>query len=353
MSNRCGSSFTFSRRSLLKGAAAGAAAAAAGGFPGLVRAKPSQMVIASGGGKIDEALTKAYYQPWSAKTGIRIVSTPNPAAKLQAMVEQKAVEWDVVQIPAELAAMLARKGLLEPLDYSVIDKKSLLPGVAHSHFVLFDVAAYHIAWNTKNLKGETPPQTWKEFWAVSGRRGLWKRPFQTMEAALMADGVDKGRLYPLDVERALRSLAKVKESTLWWDRGAQSAQILIDGEVKVGATWNGRVYEPKLSGAPVDYHFNQAVLVSDAWVVPKGAPNKRESMAFIAMALEAEHQAAFSREIPYGPTNPSALKLLDPALLASLPSSEENLKKGVFLDVDWWADNGDRVGERFNEWILG
>ena len=341
-----------SRRRFLR-SAAGIGASALAGFPPLVHAKPSRMVIGSGGGALDDAYKAAYYEPWRTQTGIPIVSTPNPAAQIKAMVEQKAVEWDVAQVAAEVAATLARQGLLEPLDYTVIDKSVLLPGMAHEHLLMSDIAAYHIAWNTKQVRSQSAPQDWAQFWKAPGRHGLWKRPFQTMEVALMADGVPPDKLYPLDVDRALLSLDKIKPSIFWWERGAQVAQILIDGEVEISAAWNGRVNQPKLDGAPVDFHFNQAVFISDAWVVPKGAPNKRESMEFIASTLSAERQAAFARKIPYGPVNPAALKLLDAALLRALPSSSENFSKGVGLDINWWADNGDKTSERFNKWLLG
>ena len=350
--SRTGNRGGIDRRMLIKSAAA-ATVFGVVGAPRLARAKPSQMVISTGGGALDDAYKAAYFEPWTAKTGIAITTGPNTGAKLKAMVEQKAVEWDVSQQPAELAATMAKQGLLEPLDYSIIDKSKLIKGVAFDHFVMGDIAAYHIAWNTKLVKPGAEPKDWPGFWAFSGRRGLWKRPYQTMEVALMADGVDKDKLYPLDVDRALKSLAKIKDGVYWWERGAQVAQILIDGEVEVTAAWNGRVYDPKKSGAPVDYHLNQALLVADAWLVPKGAPNKRESMEFIALALEAERQAAFAQKLPYGPVNGDALKLLPKETLAILPSAEENLKRSTFLDVNWWADNGERTEAAFSKWISG
>lgn len=341
-----------SRRRFLRSSAAVGASAVLG-FPAQAQQKPSRLVIASGGGALDEAYKVAYYEPWRTQTGMSIVSSPNAAAQLKAMVEQKAVEWDVAQVAAEVAATLGRQGLLEPLDYSVIDKSVLIPGVAHETFLMSDVAAYHIAWNTKQVKTPAAPKDWAQFWKAPGRHGLWKRPYQTLEVALLADGVSADKLYPLDVDRALKSLDKLKANIFWWERGAQVAQILIDGEVEMSAAWNGRVHQPKLDGAPVDFHLNQSVLISDAWVVPKGAPHKRESMQFIASTLAAERQAAFTRKIPYGPVNPAALKLLDAQLLAAIPSSSENIRKGVFLDVNWWADNGEKTGERFNKWLLG
>ncbi|MCC6471079.1 MAG: ABC transporter substrate-binding protein [Alphaproteobacteria bacterium] len=337
------------RRGAMKGVAA---ASLALGLPAILRAAPSQMVVATGGGKLEEAYQKSVYTPWTAKTGIKIVGAPNTSAKLKAMVEQKAYEWDICQVAAEFAAQAAKQGLLEPLDYGVIDKSKMLPNTCFEHFIVSDVVAYHIAWNTKNVKPGAEPKNWAEFWKAPGRRGLWKRPFQTMEVALMADGVDKDKLYPLDVDRALKSLDKIKASTLFWNTGAQSAQILIDGEVEISATWNGRVHDPKRAGAPVDYHYNQALFVSDAWAIPKGAPNKKEAMEMIALAMSPRGQADFAKLIPYGPTNTAALALLDAPTLEALPSSEANFKKGVFLDVTYWADNGDRVGPMFEKWVL-
>src|SRR5579872_621226 len=201
---------TLDRRALIKSAAA-AAALGVVSAPRLTRAKLSQMVISTGGGALEEAYKAAYFAPWTAKTGIAITTGPNTGAKLKAMVEQKAVEWDVSQQPAELCATMAKQGLLEPLDYSIIDKTKLIKGVAFDHFVMCDIAAYHIAWNTKLVKPGAEPRDWPAFWSFAGRRGLWKRPYQTMEVALMADGVDKDKLYPLDVDRALKSLTKIKD----------------------------------------------------------------------------------------------------------------------------------------------
>ena len=84
----------------------------------------------------------------------------------------------------------------------------LPPGVAKPHYLASDVAAYVMAWNTKLVSADAAPRSWKEFWDVArlpGKRGLWKRAPQTLEVALMADGVEPRNLYPLDVDRAFRS----------------------------------------------------------------------------------------------------------------------------------------------------
>ena len=342
-----------SRRSLAK--LTGAAAAVSLSMPAIVRAAPSSIVVATSGGKLTEAFTEAYFKPFTAKTGIEIVSTTNTYSKLKAMVDAGAVEWDVMQLDSAPAASNAKLGLLEKLDYGVIDKSSIIPGLPREHYLPCDVVAALLAWNTKNVKPEAAPRTWADMWDLkrfSGQRGLWKQPFQTLEIALMADGVDKDKLYPLDIERALKSLEKIRPQIFWWTSGGQSAQILIDGDLAAEMAWNGRVHDPKLQGAPIDFHFNQALLVADSLVVPRGAKNKKEAMAFIAFALQPERQAAYSAVIPYGPVNQKALPLIDPKRLPLLPSSGGNLPLGSFQNFDWWADNGQKVGERFNSWML-
>lgn len=310
-----------------------------------------QLVFASGGGKLEETYKKTVFGPFKEKTSNDIVTTANEGAKLKAMVEQRQVEWDMMQGPAEQLIVFGRQGLFEPIDYTNIDKASMLDGTVNEFFALTDVAAYNIGWNTDNLKGN-PPQSWADVWAYDGRIALWKRPFQTLEVALLADGVALADLYPLDLDRAFKSLDKIKSKVVWWERGAQGAQVFLDGEVDVGAIWNGRVHQPKLDGAPVDFQFNQAIFVNDAWAIPKGAPHKKEAMELLAFALAPEQQAAFARELPYGPVNRAALALLDDKVKATLPSSEENFKKGRLLDLAFWADNSQKVTERFNSWLI-
>ncbi len=307
-----------------------------------------RIVMANGGGKLGDAYQSSILGPWSKSTGIEVVATNNNPAQLKAMVEQKNMQWDLMQGPAEGFAVYAKQGLFEPIDYAVVDKSKLLPDMAHEFFVMTDFVAYHIAWNTKNLKSR-PPQTWAELFAVPGRIGLWKRPFQTLEVALLADGVPLNKLYPLDLDRAFASLTKIKPKLLMWDSGAQGAQFLIDGEVDAGAIWNGRVHEPKIAGAPVDFHFNQAILVSDAWAIPKGSPNKKRAMELLAYATTADAQAAFAKIIPYGPTNPGSLALLDDKTKANLPKLGSQT---AMLSIDYWANNQAKAQERFDKWLL-
>ena len=311
---------TTSRRRLLR---TGFGAATLLAAPRIVRAADTQMVVVSSGGALEDAYRESIYKPWTQKTGIQVVTGPNAAAKLKAMVDAKAVEWDVAQLDAAAAATAARLGLLEKLDYSVIDRNGVLDGMARDYYIVSDLAGTVLSWNTDRLKG-TPPATWAEAWDLkkfSGSRGILKRASQTLEIALMADSVTPDKLYPLDVPRALRSLEKIKSQIYWRDSGAQGAQIIIDGDVSMAMEWQGRVDAPKKAGAKVDYHLNQALYASDTWAVPKGAKNIKRSMEFIAFAMQGPQQLAYSKLLPYGPVSKVAISMMDPTQLARSPSS--------------------------------
>lgn len=341
-----------SRRTALK---LGLGSVALVSAPTVMRAQSDSMVIVSSGGVLEDSYKESIYKPWTQKTGAQVITGPNPVAKLKSMVEANAMEWDVMQVDAAVAAQLARQGLLEPLDYSIIDKSDIIPGMAREHYLASDISGTVIAWNTDSLKGAPPPVSWAQVWDLNrypGKRGILKRASQTMEIALMADGVDKDKLYPLDVERALKSLAKIKERTYWWESGAQGAQILIDGEVPIAMEWIGRVQVPKKGGAKVDYNLEQTLYASDSWTVPKGVKNKKRSMEFIAFALQAPQQYAFSKLLPFGPVSKKAVSLMDPEQLAQSPSAPNILSKGTFINFDWWADNNQKVSEEFNRWIV-
>ncbi len=122
-----------------------------------------------------------------------------------------------------------------------------------------DVVATCVAWNTKNVKPAQVPHTWAELWDLkrfSGQRGMWKQPYQVMEIALMADGVPLDKLYPLDVDRALKSLDRIKPEIFWWTSGARSGADPDRWRCRRRSmAWNGRLFDPKQSGAARRFRF--------------------------------------------------------------------------------------------------
>ena len=134
-------------------------------------------------------------------------------------------------------------------------------------------------------------KTWADFWNVEkfpGRRSLRKNPIDSLEQALMADGVSIDQLYPLDVDRAFKSLDKIKQHVdVWWTGGAQSTQLLQSGEVDLISGWNARLQSAIDGGAPATIVWDQGLYSIEGWAIPKGCPRADAAKQFIKFCSTA------------------------------------------------------------------
>src|SRR5260370_8215446 len=202
------------------------------------------LTFASFGGAYQAAQRKALLDPIEKMLSITIKEdTLTGIADVRAQVRANAVKWDVADLGAASCARGSAEGLFEPLDYSVIKTDGIDKSMYHNDWIGVIYYSTVIAWNTQKY-GQNGPQSWADFWDAKkfpGTRSLSRGAGETFEVALMADGVDPAKLYPLDVERALKSLERIKPNVVaWWASGAQSAQLLKDGEADMVAIWNGR-----------------------------------------------------------------------------------------------------------------
>src|SRR5262249_15994562 len=78
-----------------------------------------RIIVAQPGGPYEVGLTKAFAEPFTKKTGIEVAMVARPffpSAQVQAQVEAKTYQWDVVSLSAFDVEILARKNLLEELN---------------------------------------------------------------------------------------------------------------------------------------------------------------------------------------------------------------------------------------------
>lgn len=306
------------------------------------------------GGDPQKVQAKAFFEPAMKELGISILQDSHGGyAKIKAQVLSGSPSYDLVALGCAEAARAAKEGILEPLDYSLIpNAHDLDPKLRATDYVGEWTFSTVIAWNTKTVK--TPPKTWAEFWDVKkfpGKRALSANPRQMLEIALIADGVPADKLYPLDVDRAFKKLEEIKPFlTLWWSSGAQSVQLLNDGEVDLLAIWSGRVQAAMEAGASANYTFNQGIFDVECFMVPKGAKHKVSAMKVINVMLAPKNQATAASLIDYGPVNPKAYDtgIIPAERLKRLPSAPENLKLQVLLDPAWYAT--DDANKAFTRW---
>lgn len=313
------------------------------------------LVFVDWGGTNTDARIEKNIKPFEEKTGIKVtVVTPSDYAKLIAMVENGTTEWDVMNCDAYWGVYAGKKGYLEPIDYKVVTEK-LDKAVELEHVVGAEVYDSVLSYNADKYKDDTAPKSWADFYDLEkfpGKRAVWQYPVTVLESALLADGVPMDKLYPLDLDRAFAKLDTIKDSIVWWTKGAQPAQMLSTGEADIALAWSGRIMNAKDEGAPLSLTYNEGMRIAAGWVVPKGAPNKENAMKFINFISSAQQQAAFSSQIPYGSTNPDAVKLLSEEQIERIGQSKEQVAHEFYIDNSYWADHLTEVVERFNAWLL-
>ena len=345
------------RREFLAGAAGGIAAVAGAGLPRATFAKET-LTVADPGGVWTLAADGAFVKPFEKENGVEINHIARqhyPSVEIKANVEAKAYTWDVVIATDADVFELEPQGLLEPLDWSGDDMAQIMPEAKKPDWMGSDIYATILAWRTDKY-GNNGPKSWADFWDVQkfpGRRAMHKHPIDMLEIALLADGVPKDKIYPIDMDRALKKLDQIKPHVaVWWTGGAQTTEMLQSGEVDMLPTWNGRAQAVIDAGGPVAIEWSQGLFALEGWVIPKGDPQTALGKKFIKYCANAKRQAEFVSALPYGPTNPKAYDYIPKERAKFLPTAPENFPKLIQSNNEWWGKNKEKALERFNAWLL-
>lgn len=316
--------------------------------------------IMSFGGAYQEAQRKAVFEPYTAKTGIKIVEQEygGEIAKIKAMIESGNTTIDVVDVDAPTLLQGCDEGIFEEIDWSQIGpQEEWIEGTTSECGVGTIVYATVLAYDgAKFPDGVTTIKDLFDTERFPGKRGLWKNPATNLEFALLADGVAPAEVYdvlstPEGVDRAFAQLDTIKSSIVWWEAGAQAPQLLASGEVALTTAWNGRIYNANKEGKDFRIVWDNQILDSNFWAIPKGAKNIDASVEFIKYAVEPKVLAEMTKYIPYGPVRKSATEFVAPADAVNLPTSPENLTVSLTLDNAFWADHGDEIRRRFTTWL--
>ncbi len=326
------------------------------GVATVAAAHAAEITVASGGGVYQDAQRAAFFTPTAEKMGITILeASTNGLPEIRVQVQSGSPSWDIANTSAEECAIGSKEGLFEPLDKSIVKEDGIDPRLVGPDWTANLYYSTVIAWNTDTVGADGKvPEGWADFYDTDkfpGDRAIYDHPRGNLEAALLADGVAPEDLYPLDVDRAFRKLEELKpDITVWWASGAQSAQLLKDGEADLIQMWNGRADAAIKDGAAGAYNYDQGILMADCFVIPKGAPNKDLAMEALGYFVAPEQQALLPLHIAYGPINAKAFDV--PGVLteeqkAEVNSSPGNAAKQVVLDVAWWGEHGAEMMERW------
>jgi putative spermidine/putrescine transport system substrate-binding protein len=323
------------------------------------------IVVASYGGTFAQRQRKAYFDPFTEKTGIKVVDVTaggDAWGKAAAQIRAGNVEWDLTSsnyVGDMMAAV--KKGCVEEVDYNIVrDAKDLVPGAAVKWGVGSSIVSYVVAYNTKAFPEGRHPKTWADFYDVEkfpGPRAMhnWGNPDLILFSALVADGVPPEKLIPIDFDRAFKKLNQIKKHVrLWYSSGDQLSQALQSGEVVLANSHIARAINARNSGAPIAIEWNQGMYTFAFWCIVKGAPHKNETLQFLNFSCRPENQAIFTQMYPNSPTHPKALEYLPAEMIKDQVIFPENLKKSIDVYkyvMPWTIDHWDEIVEKYNTWL--
>ena len=320
------------------------------------RSSTSSMVFASWGGTYQEAIEQAWVEPFSEETGIEVFRDTEPEiARVRAMVETGNVEWDVVTGGGETLMRGADLGLFVEITDTMVDQSEVLPEVRTAFGVPSEIFSTVIGFSPTAF-ADGGPKTFADFWDVErfpGRRALPDRPATVLEAALLADGVPRERIYDVlstddGFERALDKVRALKEHVaFWWSSGAQPVQALGSGEVVMALGWNGRFQSGIDEGLDIVISWDESVAQAGYFMIPTGAANEAQALRFLNYIVRPDVQARLSEWIAYGPITPASMQFIDDARAARLPSTPERLEHALFMDIAWWSDRATEASEAY------
>ena len=333
----------------------------------LVHAQQRKIVVSGSGGVVADANKAIYYVPYTAATGVAVEHVPaeqQRMAQLEAMVRAGRTPWDVMEISASDYPLGVKKGLFEKIDYSKVDPNNALPVVARRPYGVA-VAAYSelLVVRTDKFPGGKKMKSWADFWdakAFPGPRTLSARPQNNLEFALIADGVSVGKVYEVlgtetGQSRAFKKLDEIKPHIAkFWKSGAESVQLLSNGEAVFGTTFNGRVATIQKSGVPLEIVWNGGAMNLSYVGIPKGASNLLDAFEFIRYrTTDPVPMREYTAKLSYPGFAPGLTDGMPEGVASQLPTYPANADVQFAADAGFWADNLDKIQERWNEWMLG
>ncbi|MCT7378255.1 ABC transporter substrate-binding protein [Chelativorans salis] len=342
---------------------------AATGFEGLAEgahaAGESQVVVAGGTGAYGELVREHFYVPFTAATGINVVTTGgsygDKLAKLKAMASIGRVEWDVITLSADMLTPDVADLLFDLGDCAMLPDVGLrgVDGACLGHGVLFDVGGAVLAFDERSFPdNRRQPSNWVDFWDVEtfpGPRALPNigTPWWSLMAALQADGVGRDDLFPLDLDRAFAKLDEIKPHiSVWWRSGDQSQQMFRTREVVMGMLFSGRAFRLRREGLPISVSWHGAIMDAALWALTQGAPHPNAGLALLDFIYTRPRAHAVFAEESFGSTaQREALNFLSEESHQASAVNPANWSQIVDVDRSWLAANRQAVLERWNLWL--
>jgi spermidine/putrescine transport system substrate-binding protein len=356
LSERHGNGGLSRREFLALTAAAAAAAGVTTPWVGRALAAVSEVRFDGWGGVVQEAIDKLAFQPYTAKSGLKVVQgtfgdeneiiTKIKTAKEgdYQIVHSSGVNYYIKYVQGgynseineanipNMANVL--QAMIEPFR-KITPKLSAVP---------YDYGTTGIAYNTTVISPDEAKEKGANLLAdpkYAGKIGGYADMTTRVWYAALQTGQDPNNIKDMDSVwakvRETRDLAKK-----FWSSGAELMDLLTKNEIVVTDAWSGRVAALQQQNQPIGYLDPAG---SYAWMedmlILKGSP-MAECEELINFMLDPATSIAVAEGQNYPPSlDPTKVKLTDK--IAKLPAFDPtgSMKSLTFADPTYWASNED------------
>lgn len=308
------------------------------------------------GGVVQEAIDKYAFQPYTKKTGIKVVQgtfgdEDEIVTKVKAstpgeyqIVHSSGVEYYVKYMDGGYMSEINEANIpnmKNVMEAMIAPFRALTPKLAA---VPYDYGTTGIAYNTKVIS----PEEAKEKGAALLTDKRFKDKiggYASMSTRVWYGALGSGQ-NPNDIKDMDPVWEKVREqrdlAKKFWGSGAELMDLLTKEEIVVTDAWSGRVAALQQQGAPIGYIDPKD---SYAWMedmlVLKGSP-MAECEELINFMLEPETAIAVAEGQNYPPSlDPTKVKMTEK--IEKLPAFDPTgqMKALTFADALYWGKNND------------
>ena len=309
-------------------------------LPAAAQAK-GKVVVGTWGGDYARLLNKNIEQPILVPAGWEVVQDQagDPQRRSKLLAEQRLPRGtsDVQGLSALNMFQMHDAGVIAPIDYAKLkNAANLLPSMKYPYGVGHIYSGKVVVHNDKVVK--EAPKSYKDTFDPKHGNKLAiidiQYQYTLVCAALAAGGTVS------DLEPGKKLLLECKKAGMRiYPTNEAFAQGLKADEFGVGVMWKARVVQWQNAGINVKAitPTEGALAYVSGFVIPKNAPNKDGSYAYIDAMLAKSAQEAFAVDMGYNPTVTNAT--VAPDLNQRIGFSPDEIKRLVDLDYDYMNKN--------------
>lgn len=309
------------------------------------------------GGNYDKALLEGVAKPLEEATGLKVEYIPSStSADLAKLISNKSnPHIDLFMADSPLMPQAIAGGVLESFGASDASNLSrVIPGFREfgDHGAPFSVASIVPVYNSSTVK---PPLTSFSDLARPDLKGkVSTMPANSYTGWMVLLALAEGNGGSLaNMEPAFKIIAAARDNIVATPPSSVAQlQAFTQGEAQAGTLWDGRAYEARKSGTPLETVVAREGIyaVTSYTNIVRGCRNREAALAYINQLLSDQGMLAVPKALRYGPTTDVALGDLSGEILIN-SRERAALKK----PIDWrtFMDQGAALGERMTKELRG